>query len=431
MKNNISITFYKILSLFILMFLFNAGMLLAQDHEHDHSHDHDHEHATGAQPVPAGQHQVNPQGNRAFNSVMPSQTATSHQQTTHDAHPAEGHAKEEGKLDVGSMILHHVTDANEFHVAGNLTIPLPCIVYNKHQGFDFFMSSVFHHGHQSHNGYVLDHGVLRYVDDPNFPKTGSVAVEVHDEKVHYNGQEYGASRSSFFDFSITKVVFTMLLAIVIMLTMFISTARAYKKRMVPKGLQSFLEPIVIFIRDEIAKPNLGHHYEKYLPYLLTVFFFIWISNMIGLIPFFPGSGNVMGNIAVTATLACFTFLLTNLSANKHYWKHIFNPPAPMGVNVIIIIIEFLSVFIKPFALMIRLFANITAGHIIILSLVSIIFIFAQFGGTAAGFGSSIIAGLFILFMNALELLVAALQAYIFTMLSAVFIGQAIEEPTHH
>lgn len=404
-----------------LIIVFKGLILQAQTHDHshdghdhsqhDHSHEgHDHSHGT----TPAGTNAPTPAGHPA-------------------THAADGHHEGEQKLDVGKLIIGHVTDANEFHVAGKFAIPLPCIVYNKHQGFEIFMSNVFHHGHNSYNGYVLDHGVLKYVDDPNFPKTGSNEINaIHDGKVSYRGVEFTASRSSFYDFSITKVVFTMMLAVGLMLWLFIGIARSYKTNMVPKGLQSFFEPIIIFIRDEVAKPNLGHKYEKYMPYLLTVFFFIWISNMIGLIPFFPGSGNVMGNIAVTATLALFTFILTNTAGNKHYWGHIFNPPGtPFPINLIIILIEFLSVFIKPFALMIRLFANITAGHIIILSLVSIIFIFAEFAGNAAGFGVSIFASLFILFMNALELLVAALQAYIFTMLSAVFIGQAIEEPHHH
>ncbi|HRI27162.1 MAG TPA: F0F1 ATP synthase subunit A [Chitinophagales bacterium] len=402
---------------FALVAMLLGGMLYAQTHDHSHEghdhhdHNHDHNHSTTTPQQPAA--------------------ATQTHDHDHDHDHAHDTHKEE-KLDVGGLIMHHVTDANEFHVLGKFAIPLPCIVYNKTTGFDFFLSNVFDHGHAAYNGYVLDHGVLKFVDDVNFPRTIKAAVEVHDGEVHYGGQTYKASRSAFYDFSITKVVFTMLLAFALMLFIFIRVARAYQTNVVPRGLQSFIEPIILFIRDEVAKPNLGHHYEKYMPYLLTVFFFIWISNMIGLVPFFPGSGNVMGNIAVTATLAIFTFIITNVSANKHYWGHIFNPPGvPFPVNLILILIEFLSVFIKPFALTIRLFANITAGHIIILSLVSIIFIFAEFAGSAGGFGVSVVSSLFILFMNALELLVAALQAYIFTMLSAVFIGQAIEEPHHH
>lgn len=349
------------------------------------------------------------------------------------ANASEGHG--ESDLDVGSMIMHHITDANEFHVFGNVSVPLPCIVFHKEHGFDFFMSSAFHHGHTSHNGYVMSHGRLNYVDVPNFPKTPTEVSFTKDkdgqEQVVANGTTYPISRAGFYDFSITKVVFTMLLTLLIMLFIFPKVARAYSKKGAPNGLQSFIEVLVVFVRDEIAKPNLGSKTNKYLPYLLTLFFFIWINNLIGLIPFFPGSGNATGNISVTLTLAAFTLLVVNFSGNKHYWGHIFNPPGvPVFVKPILIVIEFLSIFIKPFALMLRLFANITAGHIIILSLVGIIFIFANALGSGAGYGASIISSLFILFMNVLELFVAALQAYIFTVLTAVFLGQAVEEHHH-
>lgn len=366
--------------------------------------------------------------------------APTHAPTTAHGHGAAGghaaHAKADSP-DLGAMIMNHVTDANEFHVAGHLSIPLPCIVYHKERGFEFFLSNVFEHGHKSYNGYVMNHGVLNAIDVAAFP-SGSADVHVHEDKASkqiiatHNGTAYPASRKSFYDFSITKVVFTMLLTVLIMLLLFPSVARAYGKRSVPKGLQSFFEPIILFVREDIAKPNLGKKYEKFMPYLLTVFFFIWINNLLGLIPFFPGGGNVMGNIAVTMTLAVFTFVLININGTKTYWGHIFNPPGvQFPINLIMILIEFLSIFIKPFALMIRLFANITAGHIIILSLVGIIFIAGKVGGTGAGFGASVIAGAFMLFMNVLELFVAALQAYIFTTLSAVFIGQALEDHSHH
>lgn len=359
---------------------------------------------------------------------------------THTGAPAAhggGHEAESSRPDLGGMIMHHVTDANEFHVVQNISIPLPCITYHKQRGLEFFLSNVFHHGHESYNGYVLNHGVLMAVDDPGFPQ-GNVPVEVHEDKATKtsyaiaNGQKYPVSRSNFYDFSITKVVFTMLLTLLIMLLVFPSIAKAYNKHTVPKGMQSFFEPIILFIQNDVAKPNLGKHYERFMPFLLTVFFFIWISNVLGLIPFFPGGGNVMGNIAVTMTLAVFTFILININGTKTYWGHIFNPPGvSFPINLIMILIEFLSIFIKPFALMIRLFANITAGHIIILSLVGIIFIAANVGGTGAGFGASLVSSAFMLFMNVLELFVAALQAYIFTTLSAVFIGQALEEHHHH
>lgn len=354
--------------------------------------------------------------------------------TTHGG----GHeAEENGGPDLGGMIMHHVTDAHEFHIFKNISIPLPCIVFSPQRGLEFFLSNVFHHGHEAYNGYVLNHGVLMAVDDPNFPQ-GNVPVEVHEDKATKtsfaiaNGRQYPVSRSGFYDFSITKVVFTMLLTLLIMFLVFPSVAKAYSKRTVPKGVQSFFEPIILFIQNDVAKPNLGKHYQRFMPFLLTVFFFIWISNVLGLIPFFPGGGNVMGNIAVTMTLALFTFILININGTKTYWGHIFNPPGvSFPINLIMILIEFLSIFIKPFALMIRLFANIVAGHIIILSLVGIIFIAAHVGGTGAGFGASLVSSAFMLFMNVLELFVAALQAYIFTTLSAVFIGQALEEHHHH
>ena len=201
-------------------------------------------------------------------------------------------------------------------------------------------------------------------------------------------------------------------------------ARKYKKgNLVPSGLQGFLEPIVLFIKEDIAIPNIGEHkFHRFLPYLLTVFFFIWINNMLGLVPFFPGGANLTGNIAVTMTLAVFTLIITNTSGSKTYWGHVFAPPVPKWLWFIMIPVEMIGVLSKPFALMIRLFANITAGHIIVLSLVSLIFIFKTVWISPASI-------VFVLFMDVLELLVAILQAYIFTLLSALFIGLAVHE--HH
>ena len=225
------------------------------------------------------------------------------------------------------------------------------------------------------------------------------------------------------DFSITKNVFSMFLSVVIILLVFIKMGKGYKKRgaVAPKGMASFLEPIILFIRDDVAKPNLHNKTDKYMPFLLTIFFFIWLNNIIGLVPIFPGSANLTGNISFTLSLAFITFLVTTFSANKSYWKHIFaTPGVPIPLLIIMIPVEVLGMFTKPFALMIRLFANITAGHIIILSLVSIIFIFKSLAWS----GLSVP---FMLFMNVLELLVAFLQAFIFTMLAALFIGAAVEE----
>jgi F-type H+-transporting ATPase subunit a len=226
----------------------------------------------------------------------------------------------------------------------------------------------------------------------------------------------------------TKAVVGMLFAAIIGLILFISMARSYRKTGIshPKGIQRFLEPLILFIRDDIAISNIGRHkYEKYMPYLLTVFFFILINNLMGLIPFPPPFGaNVTGNIAVTFVLAFFTFLITQFSGNRNYWKHVFaTPGVPLWLLPIMIIVELIGLVSKPFALMIRLFANITAGHIIVLSLVCLIFIF----GTLAVAPVSI---LFVIFMDCLELLVAFLQAYIFTLLSALFISLAVEEAHH-
>ena len=412
--------FKKFVNIFVsaaLMLLLQISVL-AQDHNHSHGpgtppHDHSapgHTHAPAANAATSGQN---------------SQT--------------EQHSSGEAKKapDISGMIMNHIGDANEFHLWGHTSISLPCLVYHFNHGFEFFSSGVFIHGHNSYNGYVMQHGRLYFVNDPSFQKAGSVEVHVIDEKgkkhVIANNVKYNdVDRSSFIDFSITKVVFTMLLATLLMILIFTSIARAYKTNHVPKGLASFFEPIIEFVRDNIVKPNIGKNYEKYMPLMLTMFFFIWISNMLGLIPFYPGGGNVMGNISVAFTLAFFVFLIINLSGKKAYWGHIFNPPGMPGwVKAILVPIEILSIFIKPFALMIRLFANIVAGHIIILSFVGIIFILHHIGGPIAGWGTGLISAIFLLFMNALELLVAALQAYIFTMLAAVFIGQALEEHDHH
>jgi F-type H+-transporting ATPase subunit a len=190
----------------------------------------------------------------------------------------------------------------------------------------------------------------------------------------------------------------------------------------PKGSQGLLEPVIIFIQDEVAKPNLGVKYQKYLPYLLTVFFFILINNIVGLI---PGTANVTGNIAFTFVMAVISFIVILFSSNKHYWAHIFWPPVPHWIKPILIPVEILGVFTKPFALMIRLFANMVAGHILIICLISLIFIIGALS-SGAGWGTSPLAVAFTIFIYFIEILVAFLQAYIFANLTAVFIGQAFE-----
>jgi F-type H+-transporting ATPase subunit a len=256
-----------------------------------------------------------------------------------------------------------------------------------------------------------------------------------DAKTTYDGGVMGGGVTSFSDFSITRNVFTMLLTAILLFILFWSAARASVRRRgeAPKGLLNFLEPFITFIRDEVAKPSIGPKYERYVPYLLAIFFFILGLNLIGQMPFFPGSANVTGNISVTIVLAVITFIITTVSGNKHYWSHVlWMPGVPTALKLFIITpIEVLGLFLKPFTLLLRLFANIAAGHIVILSFVSLIFIFGGAGESLNGSIAGIIASIpLTLFMMALELLVAFLQAYIFTMLSAVYFGTAVEEAHH-
>ena len=308
------------------------------------------------------------------------------------------------------FILHHVQDSHDWHFATightHITLPLPVIVYGEERGFDVFMSTEFYN--ESHemvatgpNGYKLDdHGHVVAV------KNGKV-----DESI------------SVYDFSITKNVASMLISIVVLLVVFFTVSSRYKKnpKAVPRGIQSLMEPIILFVRDEIAKPNIGHRYDRFMPYLLTLFFFILFNNLLGLT---PGAANLTGNIAVTFTLAVITFIITNLNGNKAYWKHIFaTPGVPAGVLPILVPVEFIGLFTKPFALMVRLFVSITAGHIVILSLIALGFIFQSY---VIGAVSQII----ITFVNLIELLVALIQAYVFTLFSSMYIGQAVADDHH-
>lgn len=422
-------------------------------------------------------------------------------------------------------VMHHISNANEFHVVGNIHIPLPCILYAPDQGLNVFMSSKFDHGKKAIHGYVLDHGVVKRIVDYDLSKAEADLDEAphhghdahgdhgkdadhgesHDKKdhsgdhhdhdhdadhsgdhdhgdgkgegekpeegkedhgghgAHYvytkkvvkdgdttevsyvniEGKPYKLEKSSvllpgmftsWYDFSISKNVFSMLLAALLMIFIFTGIARSYKKRdgKAPKGLQSFMEPIILFMRDEVTKPAIGPKWEKYFPFILSLFFFILFNNIFGIIPFFPFSSNVTGNVSTTLALALCTFLVVNLSGNKHYWQHIFwMPGVPVFVKPILAVIEFAGIFIKPFTLFIRLFANITAGHIIILSLIGLIWMFGSYGDSLLGSGvGGVVAFLFVGFINLLELFVAFLQAFIFALLSALYIGMAIEEHHH-
>ncbi len=336
-----------------------------------------------------------------------------------------GEGGEPKKFNAAEVIFGHVLNGHEFHFFG-VSVPLPVILYSPQKGFSTFMSSKFHHGEHAHEGYMIltKHNIEKLGLDPKkFSEEDIVAVDA--------AGNYDAS-VKVYDFSLTRNVVQMLLALILFTWVMLRIAKRYKSGVgvtsAPKGSQSLLEPVITFVRDEVAKPNLGHKYEKYLPYLLTVFFFILINNIFGLI---PGAANVTGNIAFTAVLGLISFVVILFSSNKHYWGHIFNPPGvPMGVKFILVPVEFLSVFIKPFALIIRLFANMVAGHIIIICLISLIFIFGELA-PAAGWGASPLAIGFTIFIYFIEVLVAFLQAFIFTMLTAVFIGQAFEGEHHH
>lgn len=330
--------------------------------------------------------------------------------------------QEEKEFNASELINEHIGDSHDFHIADwkghAISMPLPVILWSKN-GIITFMSSKFHHDNTGEvvvekNGekFVKIHEQIYQINE------GENAVILDNENIPTN-----ASRP--LDFSITKHVFSMLMSAIILFLLFSAVARSYKKnKNAPKGITGFLEPLVTFVRDDIAIPNIGEKkYARYMPYLLTVFFFVWINNLIGLVPFFPGSSNLTGNIVFTGVLAFITFIITTLSGNKNYWSHILMPPVPKALYPIMIPVEIIGMLTKPFALMIRLFANITAGHIIILSLVSLIFIFKTVAIAP-------VSAMFVLFMTLLELLVAALQAYIFTLLSALFIGQAVAEDHH-
>ncbi len=339
-------------------------------------------------------------------------------------HPAAATPEAAANFDPGKLITEHIADGYGWHIAGEgqnaIAMPLPIILYSKERGLDVFLSNKFDHGHSTYNGYKLEGNHI-------------VAVNEMDEMNSHLATVNEELTAHLWDISITKNVFALLLSAFILLWMFLTVAKAYKKgsNKAPKGLQSFVEPMIMFVRDDVAKNSIGPKYEKFMPYLLTVFFFIFINNLLGLVPLIPGCGaNLTGNIAVCLVLAGLTLLITLINSNGHYWRHIFAMPGvPIPVLIILTPIEILGVVLRPFVLMIRLFANITAGHIIGLAFFSLIFIFGQMS-TGAGYGASVVSVLFTVFMGLMELLVAFLQAYVFTLLSAIYIGSAIEEGHH-
>jgi F-type H+-transporting ATPase subunit a len=330
-----------------------------------------------------------------------------------DGHEAKAEGHEAKAFNVTETILEHIKDDHSWHLWGETSLALPVILYTP-KGFEVFSSAKFmneHHEHIAYKGnfdYKIIEGKVKIVD-------ATEAVDLEASK-------------ALWDFSITKNVASLFISVLILLVVLLTAAGAYKKTGItsaPKGVQSFMEPIVLFVRDEVAIPNIGKKkFAKYMPFLLTIFFLVLTNNFLGLIPFFPGGANVSGNIAFTMTLAVCVFVVVNLSANKSYWEHIFwMPGMHWSMKLFLAPIELIGVFTKPISLMIRLFANITAGHILVLSLICLIFIFKTVYASA-------IAVPFAVFIGLIELLVAFLQAYIFTMLSAMYIGMATEEHHH-
>jgi len=348
-------------------------------------------------------------------------TASSFASVTKDSKES----KDDKEFNASELIFHHIGDSHSFHVYGSnddhfpkaLTINLPIILWTDN-GLVTFSSGEFHHD----------------VDGKTIvEKKGLKFVNLHDKiyqlnegesTVAFNAEHHAENAHRPLDFSITKNIFSMFLSVALLFLIFIAAARSYRKsdNNMPSGIGRFMEPIVVFVRDEVAIPNIGKkNHARFMPFLLTLFFFIWINNVIGLVPFFPFSSNLSGNIAFTLTLAVITFLITIFNSKKYYWKHmLWMPGLPVPMKLFLAPIEIIGMFVKPIALMIRLFANITAGHVIVLSLISLIFIFKSEWAALASVP-------FTLFISIIEVLVVAIQAYIFTMLSAMYFGQALEE----
>ena len=333
----------------------------------------------------------------------------------------------EEKLDAGALIFDHIMDSYDWHICTwkgkHISINLPIIVFSEGELYAF-SSKHLHHGHQ-----YATHD--RHGDDVIFKIPDSGNYEGKVVRVCSDG-----TLTRPFDISMTKNVCALLISCALLVTIFLLVAKGYRQRGIksPKGIQALIEPLVIYVRDEIARPNIGKDYEKYLPYLLTVFFFILFNNLLGLIPFFPFGANITGNIAVTAVLALFTFFITNLTGKRHYYQDIFNTPGvPWWLKFplpLMPIVEVVGCFVKPFVLAIRLFANITAGHIIVLGFICMIFILGEMSAAAGG-AISVVSLLLAVFVDCLELLVAFIQAYVFTLLSALYFGAAAKEGHEH
>lgn len=344
-------------------------------------------------------------------------TAQNEVHVTEDAHQENAQGERDIKAEIKAEIKHHLKDTHDFHIWTidkekdiHVSMPLPVILWDN--GLHVFMSSKFHHGksvaESKGNYYKLYHNKIY--------KTDSAGTITYDEEHH-------PTNTKPFDFSITKGVAMIFITAILMFLLFSKLGKSYAKNNgVATGLGRFFEPIILYVRDDIAKPNIGKNYKQFMPFLLTTFFFIWFLNIFGLTPF---GINVTGNIAITFALALMTFIITHVSAKKDYWKHIFwMPGVPVPMKIILAPIELLGTIIKPFALMIRLYANMSAGHIVMMSLIGLMFVFHNWVGSSLSFVLAFA-------ISIIEILVAALQAYIFTMLSALYFGAAVQEHDDH
>lgn len=348
-------------------------------------------------------------------------------------HPTDGsheeHEAADEKFNPTELIMHHVSDAHDWHIMDldgqAVSVALPVILWTD-GGLVMFSSSEFHH--DDHGHHVVESNGQRFVKSHEHIYYASKEQGVDGSYLTHTTDETGNAilmNAAPLDFSITKNVASLFITIILLFVMLFPAARSYKKGPVPTGIAGFIEPIALYLRDDVIKPNVGEkHYARFTPYMLTLFFFIWIGNMLGLVPFIPGGANLTGNIAFTGVLALFTLILIIANSNKNYWSHmLWMPGVPVPVKILLAPIELVGMLSKPFALMIRLFANMTAGHIIILSLISLIFIFETPMMSLAAVPLT-------LFIYVIKVFVSLLQAYIFVLLTSLFIGQAVAEPHH-
>ena len=359
---------------------------------------------------------------------------------------ASGSGDEEKEGGDTEFIMHHIADDYQWHIVTlghtHITIPLPVIIYDYEDGLKVFMSSDFydeHHEPIAHGGFMIDHGKIIKVgaehNDPDHaetvkehhgPESDGGHHDEHAEEGHHEEEtdaHHAGSSEGFLDLSITKNVASLIISMILLIVVFFAVAKRYKNgAAAPKGIQSFFEPIIVFIRDDIAKTNIGvDKYERFMPYLLTLFFFILFNNLLGLT---PGAANLTGNIAVTMCLALFTFVITQFNGRKAYWMHIFaTPGVPLPLRPIILVVEIIGIFTKPISLTLRLFASITAGHIVVLAIVGLGFIL---NNLAVG----VVGTLFSVVISVIEILVALIQAYVFTLFSSMYIGQAVDDGHH-